>query len=118
MKTIQVDVQAVAAGQAVSLLTAARRHRSGREVPGLALASSLDLVVGAVAVRGLLVLHGNHKLVARRQFQRIRRVPAVLDGLGIGMASAAAVPLAADELVTLARKQDSKLVAEVIFEIN
>lgn len=114
-----MDVEAVTAGQAVSLLLlvdagTTRGHRPAtRPVPGR-LTPSLDLVIGTVAVRGSLVLDGNDQLIARRQFQGIRRVASVLDGLS---AAAITVPLATDELVALAGKQDAKLVAEIVFKI-
>jgi len=118
MEAIQVNIEVVATGQAIALLAvdcSSRGHRPGsRIVPGLT--PPLHLVIGTVSLSGSLVLHGNHQLISGRKFQWIGGVTSVLDWLGI-LALATAVPLATDELVTLAGKQDAKLIAEIVFKI-
>lgn len=116
-----MNVEAVAAGQAVALVGETRRH--GRlDTPIGATQWRRRLAIGAVAVRhrartrlgGALVVHGYYQFIASGNLQRIRRVAAIADGAG----SALAVPLAAHELVALAGKEYAELVAEVVFEID
>lgn len=114
-----MNVEAVAAGQAVALVGETRRHWR-LDAPVAATLRSC-LAVGAVAVRhrarlltGALVLHGYYQFIASGNLQRIRRMAAIIDGA----VSAFAVPLAAHELVALAGKEYAELVAKVIFEID
>lgn len=61
------------------------------------------------------MLNRNHQLISGGKFQWIWGVTSILDWLGIAIA--AAVPLATDKLVSLAREKNAKFIAKIILEV-